>query len=96
MTYQLTIKAEADIDIIYENSILDFGWNVASDYIDGLHRCFEMLNEYQSWGNDYGFITSNLKRYEYRSHSVYYQGKGSDILIVRVLGNRQDPARHVN
>lgn len=95
MTYQLTAKAEAEIDMIYERSIVDFGWSVASDYINGLHRCFEMLNDYQSWGNDYSFIRDHLRRYEYRSHSVYYQTKGSDILIVRVLGNRQDPARHL-
>ena len=93
--YQLTNKAEDEIDGIYEYSILNFGLNIAQKYISGLHECFVTLADNQSWGNDYGFIKSGLFRYEYRSHSVYYQNTEYGILIVRILGNKQDPARHL-
>lgn len=93
--YQLTNKAESQIDSIYEYSILNFGLQVAQDYISGLHDCFGLLADNPSWGNDYGFIIPRLYRYEYRSHSIYYQPTQHGILIVLVLGNKQDPARHI-
>jgi toxin ParE1/3/4 len=94
-TYKLTNKAESEIESIYEYSILNFGLQVAQDYICGLHDCFELLAEHQSWGSDYSFIASGLQRYEYRSHAIYYQSNEEGILIVRVLGGKQDPAFHM-
>ncbi len=93
--YQLTNKAESEIEDIYEYSILNFGLQTAQGYISGLHDCFELLSNNQSWGSDYGFIIKKLFRYEYRSHSIYYQAMKKGIRIVRVLGCRQDPARHM-
>lgn len=52
--YQLTNKAESEIERIYEYSILNFGLRVAQDYVSGLHHCFELLADNPSWGNDYG------------------------------------------
>lgn len=93
--YQLTNKAESEIDAIYEYSILNFGFKTAQNYVYGLHECFVMLSENQSFGSDYGFIKHGLRRYEYRSHAVYYEPLENGVLIVRVLGGRQDPARHI-
>jgi toxin ParE1/3/4 len=93
--YELTRKAEDEIEGIYEYSIINFGLEVAQRYIFGMHDCFELLADNQSWGNDYGFIKSDLLRYEYRSHSIYYCTTEEGILIVRVLGNKQDPARNI-
>ena len=90
--YQLTHKAESEIEGIYEYSLLNFGLQVAKTYISGLHDCFLMLAENGSFGSDYGFIVAGLLRYEYRSHAVYYQRTEQGILVVRVLGGRQDPA----
>jgi toxin ParE1/3/4 len=93
--YQLTNKAEIEIENIYEYSIINFGLQVAQGYFLGLHDCFDLLADHQSFGTDYGFIKSGLLRYEYRSHSIYYQPTEDGILIVRVLGAKQDPARHI-
>jgi toxin ParE1/3/4 len=93
--YQLTNKAENEIEGIYEYSILNFGLNIAQEYVSGLHECFVTLADNQSWGNDYEFIKPGLLRYECRSHSVYYQNTEYGILVVRILGNKQDPARHL-
>jgi toxin ParE1/3/4 len=93
--YQLTNKAEIEIENIYEYSIINFGLQVAQGYLLGLHDCFDLLADHQSFGTDYGFIKSGLLRYEYRSHSIYYQPTEDGILIVRVLGAKQDPARHI-
>jgi toxin ParE1/3/4 len=60
-----------------------------------MHDCFALLAGNQSWGNDYGFIKLGLLRYKYRSHSIYYQPIEDGILIVRVLGAKQDPSRNI-
>lgn len=94
--YRLTNKAEADIDDIYVYSVMTFGFRTARAYLEGLHSRFDLLADNHSWGNDYGFIAPGLLRYEHRSHSIYYiaDDTGRGIVIVRVLGAGQDPARH--
>jgi len=54
-----------------------------------------LLADQQSFGTDYSFIQLGLLRYEYRSHSIYYQLTEDGILVVRILGAKQDPARHI-
>lgn len=93
--YQLTHKAENEIADIYEYSIINFGLAVAQEYVLGIHDCFNLLSENPSWGNNYSFIAPSLYRYEYRSHSIYYQTNEQTTLIIRVLGKKQDPARHI-
>lgn len=91
--YKLTNKADAEIERLYEHSILNFGVTVARRYLNGLHESFATIAENPSWGNDYGHIEQGLKRYEYRSHSYYFKELEDRVLIIRVLGNRQDPMR---
>ena len=92
--YQLNKTTQSDLDGLYLYGILNHGLVQADRYYDGLIERFELLSQYQSWGSDYNFIRPGLCRYEYGAHSIYYKSIGSDIIIVRVLGNRQDPARH--
>jgi len=92
--YQLSNEADAEIDKLYEYSILNFGLETAREYVSSLYEKLDVLADHQSWGNDYGYIRPGLCRYEYRSHSIYYQSQGAGILIVRVLGSKQDPVRH--
>lgn len=91
--YRLTTQADQEVADIYEYSILNFGLDTAAKYLTGLHERFVLLADHPSWGSDYGHILHGLCRYEYRSHSIYYQLCDRDILIVRVLGNKQDPMR---
>ncbi len=92
--YQLSKTAQSDLDGLYVHGVLSYGLRQADAYYDGLIERFETLVQYPSWGNDYSFISPGLFRFEYGSHSIYYQSAGDGILIVRILGNRQDPARH--
>lgn len=94
--YKLSAAADADIDSIYEYSILEFGLNVARNYLSDLFTRFELLAEYPDWGSDYGHIVPGLRRYEHTSHSIYYTLLDTGgILVIRVLGARQDPVRHL-
>lgn len=95
-SYKLSNAAERDIESIYEYSLLEFGEAVGNEYIDGLFIRLGLLAANPSWGNDYSHIAARLMRYEHKSHSIYYQlQSSSQILIVRILGKRQDPARHM-
>ena len=92
--YKLTHKAASEIETIYRYSILHFGIPTAQHYVSGIHHCLLLLAEHPDWGKPYDFVLPGLQRYEYRSHAVYYRAVSEGILIIRVLGNRQDPARH--
>lgn len=93
-SYSLTSEAHREIAEITEYSLLNFGRDTAREYISGLHEKLSVLADNQTWGTDYGSIIEGLRRYEYRSHSIYYMPEGPGILIVRILGKRQDPMRH--
>lgn len=93
--YRLSVKAESDIEAIYEYSIVNFGLATARSYIDDLFARIDVLADHTDWGQDYGHIAPGLRRYEHTSHSIYYARLDTgETLIVRVLGSRQDPARH--
>ncbi|OLF71876.1 hypothetical protein AWH62_12125 [Maricaulis sp. W15] len=66
--YRLSAKADADIDAIYEYSILNFGLATASTYIDELFARFDLLADNPGWGNDYTHIAPGLRRYEHTRH----------------------------
>lgn len=94
--YKLSAAADADIDAIYEYSIVNFGLAVAREYLAELFARFELLADHADWGSDYGHIVPGLRRYEHTSHSIYFTRLDTgDVLIIRVLGARQDPARHL-
>lgn len=93
--YRLTNRADEEIDYIYEYSILNFGLKTAVEYVSGFDKYFRMLADNPTWGSDYSFVKPGLYRYEYRSHAIYYMTIDGGIKIICVLGNRQDPARHI-
>lgn len=42
-----------------------------------------------------GHIRAGYFRYEYESHTVYYKQDQDKISIIRILGEKQDPLRHL-
>ena len=54
-----------------------------------------MAAEDLDFGADYGFVIKGVRRYEAVSHAIYYRSTGADILVLRVLHGRIDPARHL-
>ena len=93
--YRLSEAAAGDLEKLYETGLLDYGLRLADAYFDGLTERFDLIAENPGWGRDYQFINPGLRRYVYRAHSVYYQSGKAGIVIVRILGNKQDPARHL-
>jgi len=93
--YQLTNSAEAAIDDIYEYSILTCGLKQASEYVQGLHQCFSILADNPRLGRDVSHLKADYRRHQYEQHAVYYKITKTGVLITRILGPGQDPAKNV-
>lgn len=92
--YRLTRRADGDLDGIYEYTIANFGLRQARNYLNGLLRCFEYLGESPAAGSRAERLAPGLRRYPYRSHTVFYMPEDSGVLVVRVLHERMDAPRH--
>lgn len=93
--YSLSSKAAADLDGIYEYTILNFGLKQARAYLSGLHERFQTLGENPMHGRSASELSHGLRRLEYQSHVVFYVPKDKGIWIVRVLHQSMDVKRHV-
>ncbi len=92
--YSLSLKAAADLDGIYEYTLLNFGQTQARKYLMGLHECFERLADNPYYGRSVVELASNLRRLEYQSHVVFYRPREQGVLIVRVLHESMNTATH--
>ena len=93
--YKLSGKASADVADIYEYMIVNFGVEQARTCLHGLDDCFNALAENPLRGRAADELASELRRYEYQSHVLFYREVGQYTLIVRVLHKSMDFARHV-
>jgi len=84
-----------DLEAIAEYSIARFGIEQARNYRDRLRECLEQLAANPGLGRRAEQLSARLRRYEYRSHIIFYQEKGAEILIVRVLHYRMDVRRYL-
>lgn len=74
--YSLSPKAAADLDGIYEYTILNFGLEQAQEYLLRLHRCFQTVAETPMVGRRAEQLAPQLRRFEYQSHVVFYVPEG--------------------
>jgi toxin ParE1/3/4 len=66
----------------------------AEKYVLGLHEAFRRLAEFPDIGRDARHIRPGYFRMEVASHTVFYRKTDEGILIIRVLHERMDFARH--
>jgi toxin ParE1/3/4 len=69
--YSLSSKAAADLEDIYEYTILHFWLEQARVYLFGLHARFQMLAEQPTQGRKADELAPGLRRVEYQSHVVF-------------------------
>ena len=93
--YSLSSKAAADLDAIYEYTILQFGLEQARVYLLGLHERFELLAEQSTHGRKADELAPGLRQLGYQSHMIFYLPKDNGIRIVRVLHHSMDVKRHL-
>ncbi len=93
--YSLSPKAAADLDGIYEYTILNFGLEQAREYLLGLHERFQTLAEHPMHGRSADEVAPDLMRLEYQSHVVFYVPKDKGVRIVRVLHESMEVRKHL-
>lgn len=88
--YKISGKAESDLAKMYEYGIETFGLKQAQAYLFGVHDIFQVLSENSNLGRDASEFVLTLKRFSYKSHTIFYYVTDIDILIVRVLNQSMD------
>ena len=90
LMYKISELASQDIDSIIDYTIENFGVDVMVDYHSSLENCFEAIAANPEIGMESNFIRNGYLRFNHRSHVIFYQVTGLDVLIVRVLHNSMD------
>lgn len=93
--YRLSRDAFIDVKAIARYSIANFGPDRADRYMTDLEHCLTTLAENPKLGRDFSHARPGLRRREHQSHVIYYRADGNRILVLRILGATQDPARHL-
>ncbi len=88
--YKVSGKAETYITKMYEYGIESFGLKQAQTYLLGMHTLFQVLADNAILGRDASEFMMSLKRFSYKSHTIFYLASDIDILIVRVLNQSMD------
>lgn len=92
--FRLSARADADLGEIADYTIEAFGVDQARHYRDGLLSCFQSLAENSRIGRSAEELAPFLRRYEHRSHVVFYQSLEDGVLVVRILHGSMDMPRH--
>ncbi len=88
--YKVSKKAEIDLSRMYEYGIETFGLKQAKGYLLGIHNLFQILANNTNLGRDASEFAFSLKRFSYKSHTIFYLTTDIGILIIRVLNQSMD------
>ena len=90
---RLSKDAEADLHFIASYTADKFGAEQELRYRDGLRRAIETLLAFPAMGSDQSHIATGLRRHVHASHAIFYSRQPYGLLVERILGPGQDPAR---
>jgi toxin ParE1/3/4 len=88
-SYLLTEQADDDLAGILRQGVLDFGFQRAEEYYDGLVDRLVNISERPLMYRAVDEIKPGYRRSVYNVHSFYFRTLPNDILIIRIL-RRQD------
>ena len=98
-TCRLSRKAAIDLGGIHAYTTVNFGLTQARRYLSGMHERFEDLARQPMLGRSASQLSPNLRRYEYRSHVVFFVAEDDGVRIgcAHSMGPAQsmDVRRHV-
>ncbi|MDZ4762667.1 MAG: type II toxin-antitoxin system RelE/ParE family toxin [Alphaproteobacteria bacterium] len=90
---RFTEKADSDLSSIADFSFEAFGATQTRKYLQSLHNAIEMLATFPKMGAARENIAPCLRMVVQGSHAIYYSEQTDGILVERLLGPGQDPAR---
>ena len=92
---RLTPAALRDLEGIWDYTVERWGTAQAVQYLDRLNEAFQQLAQAPDSGQRCDAIRPGYRRRWVEQHAVYYQLRGSTLVVVRVLHQRMDAARHM-
>jgi len=92
--FRLRLKADKDLEDIYEYSYQRFGEQRADKYIEDLDAAFFNLAENTNLGIDCGDIRRGLRMHKVVSHMVFFRPSSYGAIIIRVLHKSMDYRLH--
>lgn len=87
---RLSEEAEQDLVDIYIYTFENFGFKQAEDYTECLYKNLNTIQENPGIGRTAKEIFSNLRRYTYKSHIIFYGIEEDFISIVRIVHHSMD------
>ena len=93
--YHLSKRAREDLANIADYTIQTFGVAQSRIYRDALSHCFSMLAETPTMGRSAEYVEPHIRRFQHKSHVIFYRPEDRGILIIRVLHSSMDVLRHL-
>jgi toxin ParE1/3/4 len=88
--FRFTEKAEKDVDAILSYTLTAWGEAQAQAYILGLYDLLDLVSENPAAGRLRPELAPGLRSFPYRKHLVFYVSLEGEVVVVRVLGARQE------
>jgi len=88
--YELSTKADHDIDDIFDYTEKEFGFDQAVKYVSELEPVFQLIANYPKSGKKRDEIKIGLRSFPISSHIIFYRIFKHKIRIVRVLHGSRD------
>lgn len=95
-SFKLTEDAERDVIDIYLYTLEHFGLAQAEKYSEELFQRFSQISKSPALGRSFEDIYPGAFRANKGSHAIYYKKQGELILVLRILHQMMDPARHLD
>ncbi len=88
--YELSEKADQDIDDIYVFTENKFGVDQAVTYVSEFDAVFKLLTTHPESGRKRNEIKTGLRSFPHSSHVIFYRIFEDKIRIVRILHGSRD------
>jgi toxin ParE1/3/4 len=93
--FRTTPDADADLIGIYEYGALKFGVAQAERYLEGFHNVFQFLSASPYASRERTEVEPPVRIWPFQARMIIYRIVDEDVLVLRVLGMRQDWYRHL-
>jgi toxin ParE1/3/4 len=85
-----TLEAERDIYRLFELGVRDYGFAAADRYATDLREALHGLSANPYMVRERHETGRPVRLYRFRAHHILYTIDNEDVLVLRVLSNRQD------
>lgn len=90
-TYRLGPKGSSDLAEILDYTVDTWGEEQASNYVEELARCFQMLADSPGLGRACDPIFPGIRRFEQGKHVIFYKADRNGITVSRILHQSRLP-----